>query len=148
MTPSFGDKLAQVTRFCLVAAIAVVAALILAAPQQFNPLALKNATAEGGISAAPGYIALTANLGNASRFYIVDKNKQVICVYTMNGDKLRLQSVRRFDFDSDIFAGDLPTARQANGIEGGNGITRAEAKEYAEAIKKMREDFEKKMAGK
>ncbi|HYF51945.1 MAG TPA: hypothetical protein VEJ63_21230 [Planctomycetota bacterium] len=139
---SFADKLATATRFCLVAGIAIVGALILSDKGAPNPFELKRATAEGGIAAAPGYLALTTNAAG-SRFYIIDKNKQVICVYTMTGDKLRLQSVRKFDFDSDIFAGDIATPKY-KGIEGGNGIDRAEAKEYSEQIKKMRDDFEKK----
>jgi hypothetical protein len=142
---SFADKLATVTRFCLVAGIAIVGALILAGPDKGlpNPFEMQRAVAEGGIAAAPGYLVLTTGAGN-SRFHIIDKNKQVICVYTMTGDKLRLQSVRRFDFDSDVYAGDIAAGRQANGIEGGNGIDRSEAKEYSEAIKKMRDEFEKK----
>jgi hypothetical protein len=145
---SFGDKLASATRFALVAGIAVVTALIIAGPSNGglpNPFELKKAQADGGgICAAPGYLLLSVNTAG-SRFYIVDKNKQVICVYTMTGDKLRLQSVRKFDYDSDIFAGDLPTTKDANGIEGGNGIDRTEAKDYAEAIKKARDEFEKKL---
>jgi len=141
---SFADKLATATRFCLVAGIAIVGALILAGPDRGlpNPFQLQRATAEGGIAAAPGYLVLSTN-ASGSRFHIIDKNKQVICVYTMIGDKLRLQSVRKFDFDGDIYAGDIETNR-LKGIEGGNGIDRKDAKEYSETIKKMREDFEKK----
>jgi hypothetical protein len=143
---SFGDKLASVTRFVLVAGIAVVGALILAGPERggiSNPLLMQRAQADGGIAAAPGYLLLSVNAAGA-RFFIVDKNKEVICSYTMTGEKLRLQSVRKFDYDSEIFAGDLPAGKETQGIEGGNGIDRAEAKEYADAIKKLRDDFEKK----
>jgi len=140
---SFGDKLARFTRVVLIGAVVVVAVLLITnPPQSANPFSIGRAQADG-LCASPGYLVLTANLGGASKFYIIDANKQVICVYDMVGDKLRLVSARKFDFDSDIFDGSLQVGA-VRGIEGGNGITRGEAKMYSEGLKKMWEEATKK----
>lgn len=144
---SFGDRLARYARFGLLAAIAVLAGMILSDMRQennFNPLKLKSAMAEGAVTAAPGYLVLSMTTGGTSKFYVADTTKQVMCVYEVNGDKLRLVGARKFDHDADVFDGSLPAGKNARGIEGGNGITRAEAKDYAEATTKMFEDYKSK----
>jgi hypothetical protein len=143
---SFGDKLARWTRLGLIAGIAIVAGLLMTNPHStsLNPFVVNRANAEGGIAAAPGYLVLTVNVGAASRFYIIDTTKKVVCIYDVVGDKLRLVSARRFDFDGDIFDGSIGVTKFARGIEGGNGIDRKEAKEYGEAINKMWEESQKK----
>jgi hypothetical protein len=142
---SLGDKLARVTRLVLLGGIAIIAALLVTSPRPLeNPFAISRAQAEG-IAAAPGYLSMTVTVGNQSKFYIIDSNKKVICVYDIVGDKARLVSARKFDFDSDIFDGSLAVQPKfARGIEGGSGIDRKEAKEYSEAIAKMWEDAKKK----
>lgn len=138
---SFGDKLARLTRLALLGGIAVVAALLLTSPRPLeNPFAISRAQAEG-IAAAPGYLSMTVTAGNQAKFYVIDSNKKVVCVYDIVGDKVRLVSARKFDFDSDIFDGSIPVQPKfGRGIEGGSGIDRKEAKEYSEAIKKLWDD--------
>ena len=145
---TFGDRLAKYARLGLLAAIAVLAGMIISDARQenFNPLKLKTAMAEGAVTAAPGYLILSMNTGGTSKFYVADTTKQVLCVYEVNGDKLRLVGARKFDVDADVFDGSLPTAKNGRGIEGGNGITRAEAKEYGDGINKMFEDYKAKKA--
>ena len=132
------EKLAYMTRVVLIGMIIVVATLMITNfSQSSNPFSINRANAEGGICATPGYLTLTSDLGRASKFFIIDTNRQVICVYNMIGDKLRLVSARKFDFDSDIFDGSLPMGTAAHGIEGGNGVTRTEARIYSEGLKKL-----------
>jgi hypothetical protein len=142
---SFGDKLARVARLALIGGIAVVAALLVTSPRPLeNPFTLSRAQAEG-IAAAPGYLSMTVTVGNQSKFYVIDTNKKAICVYDIVGDKVRLVSARKFDFDSEIFDGSIAVQpKYGRGIEGGSGIDRKEAKEYSEAIAKMWEDAKKK----
>lgn len=141
-----GDRLARIARGVLLAAIAVVSALIVLGPQNHglpNPLSVGRANADGSLSAAPGYIIMPVKQGAAARFLICDSTKQVICLYEMNAEKLRLISVRKFDKDSEIFDASLRVGREAP--EGhAKGLTRAQAGEYADAIKAFRENFEKK----
>jgi hypothetical protein len=142
---SFLDKTARIVRFILIAAIGFFIILLIAAPQKFeNPLVVRNAFGEGGVSAAPGYIALNCNGSTSSRFYLIDTNKQVICVYSLNGAKLRLVSARKFDFDAKIVDSSLQgqdaKGRGLKPIEGGNGIDRDIAKDYSEAIQKWLDD--------
>ncbi|MFH0938832.1 MAG: hypothetical protein V1899_06090 [Planctomycetota bacterium] len=140
---SFVEKLAYMMRVVLIGMIIVVAVLMITSSHQSaNPFSISRANAEG-ICATPGYLVLTASIGGANKFFIVDTNKQVICVYGMVGDKLRLVSARKFDFDSDIFDGSLQIGAM-RGIEGGNGVTRAEAKIYSEGLKKAWDALPKK----
>src|SRR5438067_7224050 len=99
------DKLAKIARVVLLGAIVVVLGLIIMSPRDsgLNPMTLRRAQAEGTICAAPGYLMLTMAIGAASKLYINDTNKQVLCVYEVTGDKLRLMSARKYDFDSAIF---------------------------------------------
>lgn len=136
----FSDRMARVARFALLTAIAVVVSLLLIGSQNqnrgsMNPFHMGQAQADA-MSAAPGYLALTVNLG-AGHFHIIDTDKKVICVYSMVGDKAHLVSARKFDSDSDILAGDIPTPKHPQGLGGGNGVSRTEAKEYADEVQKM-----------
>jgi putative hemolysin len=145
-TTPLGDKLARIARGILLAAIAVVIALIIVGPKNGglpNPLSVGRANAEGGICAAPGYIMMPVKQGGVSRFCVCDTTKQVICIYEMNGEKLRLVSVRKFDKDTEIFDASLQVGAKAP--EGHTpGLNRREAGLYAEAIKAYREKAEKK----
>ena len=137
--PRLSLKLARITRFILAGAIAVVVTLIVIGSQNrgwVNPLSVTQARADGSIVAAPGYLALTMKLG-VGHFHLFDTDKKEICTYQLVGDKLRLVAARKFDFDSDIVAGDIQTTKHGHGIEGANGITRSEAKDYAEESKKI-----------
>ena len=140
------DKLAKVARAILLVAIAAVLTLIVIGPRNSglpNPLMVQRAQAEG-ICAAPGYLLLPTKVGGASKFYIVDSTRQVICVYETNGDKIRLVSARKFDKDVEIFDASLATPN-AKAPEGHTpGLNRKEAGEYADAIKAAKEKFEKK----
>lgn len=139
------DKLATVARVVLMGAIAVVLGLIVIAPKSsniVNPLTVGRAQADGSVCAAPGYLMLTMSIGANSKLYLNDSNKQVLCVYEVTGDKLRLVSARKYDNDSSIFDMSIPTGGKVP--EGGNGITRDEAKTYGESIQKSFTEYKKK----
>ena len=134
------EHLASWTRFLLLAAIAVVLGLILTSPEY--PLVMSRAHAEG-LSAAPGFICTSIAATNSERFYLVDTNKQVICIYSVTNDQLRLQSARKFDFDANIPDGShqITVGNKALKLEGNaNGLSRDEAKDYGEAVVKMIEN--------
>jgi hypothetical protein len=137
---SLGDTLAFTARMLILTGIGVLAILIATTPNA-NPLSVKHAQAEGGIAAAPGYIALTTNGSNAARFYLVNSAKQVICVYTLNGGQLRLVAARKFDHDRQIFDASIsvvtPEGISMKAFEGTDGLDRSEAKGYAEGLKKL-----------
>lgn len=142
MKPTLSERLSTLSRIALVAAIVVVTVLIVVGPRNHgvsNPLEISRAQASS-LGAAPGYLMLTLPVGQASALYITDTNKQVIVGYTIAGDKLRLVSARKFDFDSDIFDMSIQ-APNGRVPEGGNGITRDEAEVYAKHIAKAFEDF-------
>ena len=145
-TATLGDKLAKIARVVLLTAIAAVLALIIIRPQNSgppNPFSVGRAQAEG-ICAAPGYLLLTAKSGTAAKFYLCDTSKQVFCVYETQGEKVRLISARKFDEDVKIFDASINT-QTAKSFEGKRpGITRAEAKIYADAISQAKEKAEKK----
>ncbi|HEY3318886.1 MAG TPA: hypothetical protein VGP72_00210 [Planctomycetota bacterium] len=135
------ERLAYSARLLLLGAIATVATLIFVAPRNEGiPLGIGKAHAEGSVCAAPGYLMLTMSVGAASRLYVNDTNKQVLCVYEVTGDKLRLWSARKYDFDETIFDASIQGAGGKT-PEGGNGITREEAKAYGEYINKAFEKF-------
>src|SRR5437764_1293814 len=97
-------RLSKITRAFLLVAIAILLALLISAPQDEGwrmPLSMSSAQANS-IAVAPGFIMLTVPTGPGGSLYITDTNKQVVCGYSMVGDKLRLNSARKFDFDSDI----------------------------------------------
>jgi hypothetical protein len=147
-TTTFGDRLAKIVRALLLAAIAAVVVLIILGPKNHglpNPLAVGRAGADGGLAAAPGYIILPMMTGHASKFYLCDTNKQVICVYETRGDMLRLVSARKFDKDVGIFDASITVGGGIEKPEGHlPGLSREEADRYAEAIKTFRERAEKK----
>ena len=85
----FTERLAGWTRVALLAAIAVVLGLILTTPRDEvsgYPRFMTRAQAEG-IAANPGYLLTSVGVGNADKFYLVDTNKQVICVYGVTNDQ-------------------------------------------------------------
>jgi hypothetical protein len=148
---------ARYIRYSLMLAIAGMLALILLdAPwrgeQRFR---VRSAYADG-FGAAPGVIALTlggsgggstgeagtggggGGGGTANRFFIIDTAKNVICVYTMTGEKIRLVNARKYDTDTDILDASLDVGG-IRSFEGGNGLSRVEAKAYAEGLKKLME---------
>lgn len=140
------EKLATIARVILLGGIAVVLGLIVISPKNstiVNPLTVGRAQADGSICAAPGYLMLTMPVGAASKLYLNDTNKQVLCVYEVTGDKLRLVNARKYDHDSAIFDMSIPGA-QNKVPEGGNGITRDEAKSYGDGIQKTFTDYKKK----
>jgi len=145
-TTPLGDRLAKIARGILLAAIAVVVTLIILGPKNHglpNPLSVGRVNAEGGICAAPGYLMMPVKTGGASKFYVCNTSKQVICVYETNGDKLRLVGVRKFDKDVEIFDASLQVGKTPP--EGhSEGIDRTQAGAYGEAIKTLREKAEKK----
>ena len=144
-TSALGERLARVARVVLLSSIAVLLALMIVGPKNSYPLSMSKAQADG-IAAAPGYLALT--IQNASVFYLVDTNKQVICTYKIQGGQLLLSSARKFDYDSDIPEDSVPVQGGTSGkmlkIAGGDGINRAEAKEFSEAVTKALEARKKK----
>jgi hypothetical protein len=130
---SAGERLAIVTRYLCVAVFAVVifgGGLGQKAPS-LNPLPLNAAYAAGGISSAPGYLSLTMKNGNNNKFYLVDTNRQMILVYALNNDQLRLVSARCFDVDRKILDG---TIKAPMAIEGSNGVTYSEAEQYLKSV--------------
>jgi len=138
------EKLAKAARAVLLGAIALVLGLIILSPKNssFNPMTVGRAQADGSVCAAPGYLMLTMAIGANSKLYLNDTNKQVLCVYEVTGDKLRLVSARKYDSDAAIFDMSIPSKGKVP--EGGNGITRDEAKAYGDEIQKSFADYKKK----
>ena len=133
-----GEKLSKIARVVLLSAIAVVLGLMIVGPREPGssfPMYMSPAQANS-VGAAPGYLMLTVQVGPASTLYISDTNKQVVCGYSMTGDKLLLVSARKFDYDGDIFDSTIPAPRALTG----NGISREDAKQYGENIKKIKEN--------
>lgn len=142
----WGDCACRISRYLLLVGIAVVAALILTAPPQqrlaANPLRMNSANAAGGVCSAPNYLALTT-VGGTDKFYIIDTNKKVICVYRIQTAAIRLTAARKFDEDEKIWDGSLPLLN-GKPLEGGDGITRDQAKRYADDMIKLIEQGKKK----
>lgn len=138
-------KLAKFARYLLLAGIGGVLVLIVAAARSergaFNPLEVRPVNADM-ISAAPGCLVMTATLGTGTNFYLVDTIKQVICVYQMDGDKIRLVAAREYKHDIEIVDSSLDLGN-IKSFEGSNGIDRQTSEVYAEALKKMMEQAEK-----
>ncbi|GMV78957.1 MAG: hypothetical protein AMXMBFR7_01410 [Planctomycetota bacterium] len=142
-----GERWARRVRHALSAAVvALVALLALDAVRGEGLFSVPPAQATA-IAAAPNFITLSTPTG-ANSFYIIDSAEEVICVYQMRGDTLRLVSVRNFTKDTDIMDSSIETIRGSDGkpikIEGGSGVTTQEAKEYADQLQKYMEDAEKK----
>jgi hypothetical protein len=160
----------KAVQYALLGAIAAMAFLFWAlppGPSGPSPLAMKQAMAEG-VAAAPGFLLITipdvgarANVGGVgggavgggggNRLYLADTTKEVLCTYSIGGDKIRLVGARNFSADTGIVDASLsnvPTL-DANGnpvapgtmkeFEGGNGLTRSEAVLYERGIKKLME---------
>ena len=100
----------------------------------------QKAHAANPVAAAPGYLSFTLRSAGNSKFYITDTNRKVICVYSLNGNELRLVSVRRFDQDSSIIDGSIkaPVAVEANGC------TRDDAKVFVRNCKAILDEAARK----
>jgi len=111
---------AQIFRYVLAGLFALV---LFGGPSL--PFVGSMAHASGGVSSAPGY--MTATVRGNDRFYLVDTNEKIICVYGLSGEALKLFSARRFHIDEKIFDGSVkaPVA-----IEGRDGVTYEEAEAY------------------
>ena len=142
--PAFLSRAARWVRFALLAAIAVLLGLIVTTPRNEVPLTMSRAQANA-IAAAPGFLLTSLTAANGSQFFLVDTVKQVICVYNVTGDKLRLEGARKFDTDSDILDGSVPSHIQ---VEGGNGASRDDAKAYWDDAKPKIDALITKKAGK
>lgn len=146
---SKSERFARAVRFALLAGIATLSVLIVASVSDGakNPFRIKDAHAEL-ISAAPGYIALTSSTGTGVNFYLIDTTVGVICVYQMDGDKIRLVAAREFTHDTDIVDGSLNVVaadgKPIKAFEGGSGLDKKDADAYAEALKKLIEAADKK----
>jgi len=143
---SIADRASGIARFVLLAGIAVVAALILSNPDTrnaANPLRVSTAQANGGICSAPNYLALTAGAGNEDKFYVIDTNKKVICIYRIETAQIRLVCARKFDEDEKVWDPSLPLLRN-RALEGADGVTRNDAKDYADQLQKFLESGKKK----
>jgi len=143
---SMADGASRVARLLLLAGIAVVAALIVASPDTrnaVNPMRVGDAQANGGICSAPNYLALTAGAGDNDKFYVIDTNKKVICLYRIETDKIRLTGARKFDKDELIWDSSLPLFN-GKPLEGGGGATRDQADKYGQDVQKLIESSTKK----
>lgn len=144
---SMADSASRVARFVLLAGIAVVGALIVSNPDNrnaVNPLHVSSAQANGGICSAPNYLALTAGGGGNDKFYVIDSNKKVICLYRIQTAEIRLVCARKFDEDEKIWDPSIPLLRNNKPMEGSDGVTRSEAKDYADLLQKFLESGKKK----
>ncbi|HYF52374.1 MAG TPA: hypothetical protein VEJ63_23405 [Planctomycetota bacterium] len=91
-----------------------------------------------GISSAPGYLSTTIQ-GN-ERFYLIDSNAKIICVYGLHGQELKLFSARRFNVDEQIFDGSI---KAPIAIEGQDGVTYEQAEQYLKNTKEKAENLKK-----
>lgn len=125
--PTLSYKLALLTRYIIVALFGVLVFSGLSGEHDAGQL-----HANGGIAAAPSHLCL--NVRANQRFYVVDTiaSPRRICVYSLNGDELRLVSARRIETDLNIFDGSIKVPRS---IEGGTGVTADDADAYLNAIK-------------
>jgi hypothetical protein len=143
---SIAERTSGVARIILLAGIAVVGALILSNPDNrnaANPLRVGTAQAAGGICATPNYLALTAGAENNDKFYLIDTNKKVICMYRIETASIRLVCARKFDEDEKIWDPSIPLLRNKP-LEGADGVTRSDAKDYADLLQKFLESGKKK----
>jgi hypothetical protein len=137
------DRVARWVRLGLVAGIVGLAVLILVDLRKDTGSGVYLRSAHADIAAAPDFIALSVAADQNSKFYLIDTTKQVICVYQLVGEKIRLVAARDFAQDTDI----VDTSGAVGGQpspEGGNGATVKEAILYRDALKKAIEDAEKK----
>jgi len=137
------DRIAKFVRMGLVAGIVAVAAMIFVDLRKDPSSGVYLKSAHADIAAAPDFIALTAAADQNSKFYLVDTTKQVICVYQLVGEKIRLVAARDFSQDTDIVDTSSAVGGQPS-PEGGNGATVKEAILYRDALKKAIDDAEKK----
>lgn len=132
---SFSERLAIWARCIIVALFGVLVFSGLSGQKDSGfPAFLSPAQvhATGGICAAPDYLMLTVHANQ--RFFVVDTiaAPKRICVYSLNGDQLRLVSARRIDADLEIFDGSIAAPKS---IESGSGVTAEEAEAYLNNLK-------------
>ena len=157
-----GRRWALRVRYALMAAIAVMVVLLLfQGPRSGSPRYVLNSAYAESVAAAPGFLAVMLPGGGGDvggggagggvgglRFYLVDTTKQVVCVYTMVGDRIRLVSAREYSRDMDIVDASLtvPTkgGAQIRSFEGTQGIDRATAEAYADGLREWQSKSEKK----
>jgi len=130
--PDIATRAARWTRFALIAAIALVLGLIVTTPRNEYPLVMSRAQANA-IAAAPGFLMTALTSANGNQFYLVDTHKQIICVYNVTNDQLKLEAARKFDLDSDIKDGSIPHKIKIDGNS--NGASREDAKAYWDDLK-------------
>jgi hypothetical protein len=133
-TPPGIGRLARWTRALLIAGIAIVGMLILSSSRSDFPLTMSRAHADI-LGASPGYLLTTLVPGANDKLYLLDRDQGIVCVYNVNGNKLRLISARRFETDVKIPDGSKQYGNLR--IEGNpNGLGIEEAKQYYEQWKK------------
>ena len=144
---NFIEKLPKYIFNVLVVSIAVMAALVVTQDREHgssHPFAIRTANAEM-IAAAPGFLTLSVPQAGGN-FYVVDSTKQVICVYQLDGDRIRLVSARDFSIDTEIKDSSLPLPgpnRRPIKIEGGSGVDTDTAAFYAKQLKQYIENLSK-----
>ncbi|HEY3322151.1 MAG TPA: hypothetical protein VGP72_16920 [Planctomycetota bacterium] len=85
------------------------------------------------VAAAPSYISCTVKAASNSKFFLTDTTKQVICVYSLQGDQVRLVSARAFDHDRRLVDASVPT-----------GMTREQAAQHVKSSQPALDALEKK----
>jgi len=137
---SFAERSGKTARLVLITAVAVVAGLLVLdgrRGQTSGTLLIPPALAQSGIAAAPGHLAFAMDTRNpAARFYLVDTDKRMICVYQLVNEQLRLVSARDITNDSDIRDSTeaiRTKTKFAPAFEGQNGLDVEQTKKYLEA---------------
>ena len=116
------EKLAHVSRYLLVA---LFAAALAAGWMTGNPDRVSAATPVG---AAPNYLSFTVKSAGNSKFYLTDTNLRTICVYALVNESVKLVSVRKFDFDSQVVDSSIKVNNVA--LESMGGATREHAASF------------------
>ena len=130
------EKLAIVSRYLLVALFAAALA------SGWFGASSDRAFAAAPVGAAPSCLSCTMKAAGNSKLYITDTNKKVICVYSLNGESLRLVSARKYDFDSRIVDGSMPVHGKAlDGIA----ATREAAQSYVKGCQPELDKLSKKI---
>jgi len=145
---------AQRLRTALIFAVMLMVGLVLwKAPWDAGDNYVMRSAYGSTIGASPGFLVMTipGSGGRASdvKIYLIDSNKRVACVYAFRNEKIRLVSARKFERDMDILdASDVVRTVDGRNMitppEGNNGFDRKTAADYADGLKKMIDDAEKK----
>lgn len=149
-----GETWALAARYLLLAGIVLAGGLLFAKMREQNgtgrsglPKLLTPAQAEA-VSAAPGYLMFTTDVGGQRKFYLFDSNKKVVCVYSLTGDALRLVAAREVSYDQQIVDTSMAVRALDGSVirspEGGTGITRETARKYAEGQQKLLKELDER----